>query len=49
MLHQFKDFEHQDQTDLEYGEQLPACQRLLEKEMEFEDHSITKDWTPDED
>jgi hypothetical protein len=51
MLTKFDSFEHQDRLDLEYGKQLPACERLgkLDQPAPPQDSSIEGDWTPEED
>lgn len=45
----FEDFDHQDRADLEFGGQQPLCERLAELSLEFQDHSVSGDWSPDED
>ncbi len=46
----FDDHDDQDLQDLQYGEQLASCERLKkEGQRPYEDGSITRSWTADED
>ena len=49
MLANFDDHDHQERADLEYGGQADLCKRLLETEPGFSEHSISGNWTVEED
>ncbi len=49
MLTYFTDFNHQDQSDLEYGEQLEWCESLSKEDTSYKDASISGEWTAEED
>lgn len=49
-LNHFASYDDQDLRDLTYGQQQPPCQALAQSTPHtFQDHSITRQWTPEED
>jgi hypothetical protein len=48
-LSHFQSYDDQDLLDLAYGQQQPPCQALAQTDHTFQDHSITHEWTPEED
>jgi hypothetical protein len=48
-LSHFQSYDEQDLLDLAYGQQQPPCQALAQTDHTFQDHSITHEWTPEED
>ena len=49
-MNHFEDHDDQDLKDLAYGAQMAFCKALAsEPTKAYEDASITKSWTPDED
>ena len=49
MLANFDDHDHQERADLTYGGQSELCQQLLEGDLGFSEHSISRNWTVEED